>query len=1030
MQDMMKNMSHSRRAQGRRGQDGASKYSSMPKCVMAGTKVRVRHRRQASFTRLFQLDQKLVGYSKCKVSVEGTHCPAEMDRNASLYITTECLCIHFEAVELRGVRQLTDIESVEVLRGTENERDKADAQKQREGESKSLFEMRKQAERERKQKSINESFLSSFPELVSANRSQRKHDSIRVVISGHTYTFEELTDASSIIGLLIQSWKHAMHHVLRRWWHTLEESTRVLLGRNDHDNENRPQKIFDKRHCCADAPLFHTPLADIDLVASEHCTLTMTMESSGAQKLTETHVAGKFYLTRTFGYFRAEQTEEEKKNASSSASSSSSSSSSSPSSSRKKSLLSSSPKYSPPLAQTRKNKKHLPAVLVILPVDSLIFDKAENSIHCALNGCCSLLEFGMSSHSGVIDALVNRRSVSSTDTAFTLLKRMDEQKPWDASQVLAEDHFVAESGSSEEVAPSSPSSPHPLRSSCSDTAIHHRMDAGRKELADGGLPSSSSSPACIPTTSDRDVAPSALPAAASPSSSSLPTTTTTSSSPAVPIPAHKPNSSASSSASSSPTACSPSSLSSSTANAEFFAEEPQAPETRNAWVSYISCCGCGLSMVRTPRFLELLEAGAPRALRGELWQVCSGALYLRMQSPHGWYPYLLRAFSSKQSEALPEIERDLERSLPEHTKYQSKEGIDSLRRVLVAYSWRNHRVGYCQSMNLIAAVLLLYMDEESAFWTLACICESLLPLYHMKSMIGCLADQEVFSQLLAEYLPEIHEHLLVEMVPVAVVTIPWFLCIFIRALNWNTMLRVLDMFFAHGRRVLFLVALAIFEVNQAAILSTVGSLEIVDVIREGTELVSGRAVLELALHSAYSDITNEKIDRMSADAFASIRKELEHVEGSLDAYPAPFHLLDEIEVTMRERQEQERRLAEARANADLSPPDAGGVGSVAPDTAPAASASPSFSVSSSTSSFSSSLSSSGSLSVSGEAAFSSVPGSLTPRRKFRLQKSEKNLRALIARSRHTRKLSVVSQVSAFTEDDDDEEIVNTRGGTQ
>lgn len=41
--------------------------------------------------------------------------------------------------------------------------------------------------------------------------------------------------------------------------------------------------------------------------------------------------------------------------------------------------------------------------------------------------------------------------------------------------------------------------------------------------------------------------------------------------------------------------------------------------------------------------------------------------------------------------------------------------IKSLRRVLVAFSLYNPKIGYCQSMNFLAGLLLLFMDEEKTF---------------------------------------------------------------------------------------------------------------------------------------------------------------------------------------------------------------------------------------------------------------------------------------------------------------------------
>ncbi len=124
------------------------------------------------------------------------------------------------------------------------------------------------------------------------------------------------------------------------------------------------------------------------------------------------------------------------------------------------------------------------------------------------------------------------------------------------------------------------------------------------------------------------------------------------------------------------------------------------------WREYLQENGRNATLIRQPNFHKLIRVGLPNRLRGEIWELTSGSFYLRLQDP-GLYGRTLAKFEGQQSMAIEEIEKDLNRSLPEYPGFQSEEGIGRLRRVLTAYSWTNEQVGYCQAMNIVVAALLM-----------------------------------------------------------------------------------------------------------------------------------------------------------------------------------------------------------------------------------------------------------------------------------------------------------------------------------
>ena len=78
-----------------------------------------------------------------------------------------------------------------------------------------------------------------------------------------------------------------------------------------------------------------------------------------------------------------------------------------------------------------------------------------------------------------------------------------------------------------------------------------------------------------------------------------------------------------------------------------------------------------------------------------MWETLSGSLYLRFNN-EGLYHKILEDNKDVTSASTEDIEKDLHRSLPEYSAYQTEEGIATLRRVLIAYSFRNPELGYCQ----------------------------------------------------------------------------------------------------------------------------------------------------------------------------------------------------------------------------------------------------------------------------------------------------------------------------------------------
>ncbi|QPG73553.1 hypothetical protein FOA43_000865 [Brettanomyces nanus] len=305
---------------------------------------------------------------------------------------------------------------------------------------------------------------------------------------------------------------------------------------------------------------------------------------------------------------------------------------------------------------------------------------------------------------------------------------------------------------------------------------------------------------------------------------------------------------------------------------------------------------------RSDNLRKFVRKGIPAEWRGNAWfYFAKGNEKLRENK--GVYDRLVDQTMDIINEDTEAIEKDLHRTFPENAHFKNIKRKDSnestveyesaliqtLRRVLKCFSIYKPSVGYCQSLNFIAGLILIYMDEEKAFWMLVIISERYLPGIHDFNLEGVNVHQGVLMLCLRQFLPNVWRMIveksdspylegsnsfLYDLPMLSFCTTSWFMSIFIGVLPIETTLRVWDCIFYEDSKTIFQVALTIFKLMEPELQKIVDrnkreeekevmSSELFQLIQNFPKrLLDVNALIEECFkYSEFSKVTQEEINK-------------------------------------------------------------------------------------------------------------------------------------------------------------------------
>ncbi|XP_075967584.1 USP6 N-terminal-like protein isoform X1 [Anarhichas minor] len=217
------------------------------------------------------------------------------------------------------------------------------------------------------------------------------------------------------------------------------------------------------------------------------------------------------------------------------------------------------------------------------------------------------------------------------------------------------------------------------------------------------------------------------------------------------------------------------------------------------------------------KLVRRVYKGIPLQLRGEVW--CLLLDIPKMKEEKKDFYEKLKARARGLSTDIRQIDLDVNRTYRDHIMFMHRYDVkqQALFHVLTAYSVYNTEVGYCQGMSQITALLLIYMNEEDAFWALVKLLSGQKHAMHGFFIPGfpkLMRFQEHHDRVLRKTMPKLKQHLDQQEVLTSLYTMKWFFQCFLDRTPFTLTLRIWDIYILEGERVLPTMSYTILKLHK------------------------------------------------------------------------------------------------------------------------------------------------------------------------------------------------------------------------